>query len=360
MRRIDNPPNPFASSAQVWLEEPPRVALEVFEEEARSIVSENDSPDLPFRYSLNPYRGCAHGCAYCYARPTHEYLGFGAGTDFDSKIVVKVNAEALLRKKLASSRWHREPIAFSGVTDCYQPLEAAYELTRDCLQACVEFRNPVRIVTKSFLIVRDAELLGRLARRASCRVAMSMAFADRETVRALEPATPVPSRRFQAITELSHHGVEVGVMVAPIIPGWNDREIPEILERAHEAGATFATMMALRLPGNVESVFLQRLRERLPLRYERVVRRIQEIRGGSMSESGFFARNRGEGAYWKSIEGLFTVHARRLGLRTGAPVAKEASADSRSRRTSASSRRPPAAKGVQGLLPFAKKRSRPS
>ncbi|MFQ5592404.1 MAG: radical SAM protein, partial [Phycisphaerae bacterium] len=219
LRRIDNPPNPYLSQHVEWLEPPPQAKVEVFEELGGSILSRNDSPDLPYTWSVNPYRGCQHACSYCYARCSHEYLGFGAGTDFDTKIVVKLNAPELLRRALGARGWGGQSIHFSGVTDCYQPLEAAYKLTRRCLQVCLERRNPAHVVTKGFLVVRDSDVLSALAARAGVYVQISIPFSDAGVCSLLEPQTPPPARRFEAIRRLSDAGVPVGVMVSPIIPG---------------------------------------------------------------------------------------------------------------------------------------------
>ena len=198
-RSVSNPPNPWQSIHAEWLGEPPTAELEIFEEEARSIIAENDSPDVGFRYSVNPYRGCFHACSYCYARPTHQYLGWGAGTDFDRKIVAKVNAPELLRRELLRPSWKGETIVFSGVTDCYQPTEAVYGLTRRCLEVCAEFRNPVGIVTKGALIRRDLDLLGAMARETDVDVYISLIFADDGVAKAIEPNVSPPSQRFETI-----------------------------------------------------------------------------------------------------------------------------------------------------------------
>lgn len=314
LRRVDNPPNPFVPLYREWLEEPPAMQLEVYEERAKSILSENDSPDIPFRWGINPYRGCQHACAYCYARPYHEYLNLGAGTDFDSKISVKINAPELLEAELRHPRWRREMIAFSGVTDCYQPLETVYRLTEQCLRVCLAARNPIGIVTKSFLIARDADLLGQLASACGARVHMSIAFADDARARAIEPGAPPPSRRFEAMRRLRDAGVPVGVIVAPIIPGLNDRDIPNLLERAAECGAASATYTALRLPGSVKEVFFKRLRAALPDCAARVEARIRDMRGGGVSDPRFGRRMTGQGEYWASVQQLFEKTSARLGL----------------------------------------------
>lgn len=315
MKRVSNPPNPYLSAHHEWLEAPPPALPEVYVEQARSILSENDSPDLHFRWTANPYRGCQHACAYCYARPTHEYLGFGAGSDFETRLIVKENAPELLRKAFSSRKWRGELVAFSGVTDCYQPLEAAWQLTRRCLEVCLEFGNPTCVVTKSYLVRRDADLLARLSAEAAGHVCVSIPFADAKHCRLIEPQAPVPERRFEALRVLADAGVPVGVLVAPIIPGLSDSEIPRVLARAAECGARTAWFMPLRLSGNVEPVFFKRLREVLPLRAERIEHRLREIRGGGLNDCRFHDRMTGQGNYWEAIERLFKVSCQRYGLK---------------------------------------------
>ncbi len=314
LRPIANPPNPYSGETLEWLGPPPHTRLEVYEEHASSLLSENDSPDIPFRWSVNPYRGCQHACAYCYARPTHEYLGFGAGTDFDTRITVKLNAAELLDQELARSSWKREKIAFSGVTDCYQPLEAVYRLTQRCLEVCLARQTPVGIVTKSFLVVRDCDLLRRLHAAAGAHVLISIPFFDDDTARRIELGAPPPARRFEALRRLRDAGVPTGVLIAPLIPGLNDRDISRILERAAACGAQTASYTALRLPGNVANVFLERLRAALPLRAARIEALIRQMRCGRMNESRFSRRMRGVGNYWQGIRTLFEVSARKHGL----------------------------------------------
>ncbi len=313
-RPVDNPPNPWASTHVEYLEEPPSAALVVYEEEARSVLSENQSPDIGFRFSVNPYRGCMHACAYCYARPSHQYWGFGAGTDFDRRIVVKVNAPEVLRSEMMRRSWEGDTIVFSGNTDCYQPLEASYALTQRCLEVCLEMRNPVGLITKSALITRDAKLLGRLAREARCSVTLSVAFADTEMARKIEPWAAKPERRFEAMRALADEGVPVGVLVAPVIPGLNETAIPEVLERSKEAGAGWAGMVLLRLPAEVKPVFLERLDEAFPERAAKVKNGLLELRGGKMHNAAFGERFVGKGPRWEAIRTLFDVHAKRLGL----------------------------------------------
>ena len=314
LRLVDNPPNPYLSDQREWLEPPPEAKLEVYEEHAKTIITQNDSPDISFRWSVNPYRGCQHSCAYCYARPYHEYLGMGAGTDFDTKIVAKVNAPDLLRDELQKRSWSGEWIVFSGVTDCYQPLEAVYQLTRRCVEVCLERSNPMSIITKSYLVCRDAELLGELHRKAGCSVFVSIPFADDKTAKLIEPQAPPPSRRFESVRRLTAAGVPVGVMVAPIIPGLNDKEIPAIIKAASEAGAKLAGYTALRLAGSVAPVFLERLKAAMPLRAARIEARIRDMREGKLNDSRFGKRMRGEGNYWKNIKALFDLSLRRYGL----------------------------------------------
>lgn len=316
MRLIDNPPNPFDSVEREWLTEPPPVQLAVYEETAKSILSANDSPDIPFRFSVNPYRGCFHACAYCYARPTHEYLGFGAGTDFESKLVVKTNAASLLRAAFLKPGWQGELVVFSGNTDCYQPLEASWRLTRACLEVCAEFRNPVGVITKSVLVQRDLDVFERLHRQARVHVFFSIPFANDATARLIEPQAPAVSRRFEAMRRLADAGIPVGVSIAPVIPGLNDDDIAGILERAHDAGAREASYALVRLSGSVRDVFLQRIAAALPERARRIENRIREVRGGSLTKSGFFERQRGDGTYWNMIRDQWRLHARRLGFET--------------------------------------------
>ncbi|MCH9687762.1 MAG: PA0069 family radical SAM protein [Deltaproteobacteria bacterium] len=313
-RRVDTPPNPWESTHVEYLGEPPPVALTVFEEQARSIVSSNSSPDVPFTHSANPYRGCFHGCAYCYARPSHQYLGFGAGTDFERKLVVKTNAVELLRKTFMARRWKGEALAMSGVTDCYQPLEASYGLTRGMLEVCLEFRNPVGVITKGALVERDVDLFAALHRVTSVRAYMSIPFADDAMGRAIEPYAASVGRRFAALRTLSEAGVTTGVSISPVIPGLNDDQIPEILRRAREAGAQRAFMVMLRLPAEVRPVFLERLQQTLPLRASKVVHAIEQSRGGELYDPRFGHRMKGQGPRWAAIEALFGAHHRRLGF----------------------------------------------
>jgi DNA repair photolyase len=316
MRRpISNPPNPWQEAHIEWLGPPPEVALEVHEIEARSILSKNDSPDIPFTFSVNPYQGCYHGCAYCYARPTHQYLGFGAGTDFERKLMVKVNAPALLRSAFARPSWQGEELVFSGNTDCYQPLEASYRLTRQCLELCLEHRNPVAIITKGGVIQRDVELLGELARVTSVHVFLTIPFLDEGVRSVLEPFASPIERRFETLRRLSQAGVVCGVSLAPIIPGLNESDIPELLARAQRAGARHAFMTLLRLAAEVKDVFFERARAGLaPERVARIEHALREVRGGELYDPRFGKRMRGTGERWSMVEQLFEAQCKRLGL----------------------------------------------
>jgi DNA repair photolyase len=313
---LSNPPNPWSSTTVEWLGEPPNAPLHVYEERAKTIVNEIESPDVGMTWSLNPYRGCQHACAYCYARPSHQYWGFGAGTDFDRNIVVKVNAAELLREQFDRRSWKGESITFSGNTDCYQPLEASYRLTRACLEVCLDYRNPAHIITKSALVRRDIALLADLSRKARLGVTISIPFADDAMGRAIEPLASACSNRFETIRLLASTGIPVSVNVAPIIPGLNDTQIAEILERAKAAGADRAAMILVRLPKEVLPVFLERLEEAFPLRAAKVKRAILDMRGGKMNDADFGARMEGKGPRWDAISTMFELTARRLGLAT--------------------------------------------
>src|ERR671919_1993688 len=314
MQYVANPPNPWLTHSVEWLGEPPETKLEVFEEtDTRTIISHNDSPDVSFDYSLNCYRGCIHGCTYCFSRPTHEYLGFGAGTDFDRKIIVKVNAPTLLRKELMKPSWKGDEIVFSFTSDPYIPLEANYKLTRRCLEVCTEFRNPVGVITKSAMIRRDIDVLQELSKNAHLGVFLTIPFTDVESARAVEPYAPLPEARFHAMEALAAAGITVGIGIAPVIPGLTT-DIPVLLKRAKEAGAQHAFINMLRLPGSVAPYFEERLREKLPTKAERVLNRIREARGGKLNSSVFHDRMRGKGQYWNAQEKLFEVYCRKLGF----------------------------------------------
>lgn len=311
---IANPPNPWASSEVEYLEEIPLAKVELFDDASQTILAKNDSPDIGFNYSVNPYRGCNHACAYCFARPSHEYLSWGAGTDFDTKIVVKRDAARLLRAQFDRPSWKGELVMFSGVTDCYQPTEATLKLTRSCLEVCAEYRNPVSIITKAPLIERDIDVLQQLKRDASVHVAISVPIWDQDLARGIEPGVATPKRRIATIKKLTDAGLEVTVMVAPIIPGVSDDGMAYVLEAARDAGAKSAGYVLLRLPGSVKDVFETRIRAALPLRADKILHRVRETRGGKLYDSRWGVRGRGEGQYADAIEHVFESCVRRLGM----------------------------------------------
>lgn len=320
-----NPPNRFTAThterdfEQVehdedFLEAAAHPRTEYLRDSAQTVVTSNDSPDIPFRYSLNPYRGCAHGCGYCYARPTHEYLGLSGGLDFETKIFVKEDAPALLRDFLAKPRWQPEAIMMSGVTDPYQPAERDFRITRGCLEVLLEARHPVSLITKNALILRDLDLLRELAALRLVHVAVSITTLDAELARELEPRTSSPLGRFRAVRELAAASVPVAVMTAPIIPGLNDSEIPALLTAAAEAGATTAGFTMLRLPWSVRPVFLDWLARVRPLAREKVEHLIRDVRGGELNSTQWSERMRGTGALADQIAQLHRVCRRRCGL----------------------------------------------
>lgn len=292
----------------------PSLKTQILKDSSQTIVTENTSPDIGFRYSVNAYRGCEHGCSYCYARPTHEYLGFSAGLDFESKIMIKENAAALLRARLMRPSWKPEVIHMSGVTDCYQPIEREYQLTRQCLEVLAEFKNPASIITKNALITRDIDILKRMAEFNGIMVFISITTSDPELQKDLEPRTSRPESRLAAIKALSEAGIPVGVNVAPIIPGLNDHEIPGILKAAKDAGATLAGYTALRLPLAVRPLFEDWLEQNRPLRKEKVLNAIRDIRGGNLNSAEFGSRMKGEGVRADQYQQMFKLITRKLGL----------------------------------------------
>lgn len=314
-----NPPNRF----EPWQYEPdpeldpaeqplPRTRF-VLDRSVR-VLSFNDSPDLGFDVSLNPYRGCEHGCAYCYARPTHEYLGFSAGLDFESVIVVKPDAPELLRRELSSPRWQPRPIALSGVTDCYQPIERKWQLTRRCLEVLAEFRNPVCVVTKNHLVTRDLDLLAQLAAHRAAVVCLSISTLDAELARRLEPRASLPEFRLRAIEALARAGIPVGVLMAPVIPGLTDSEMFQLTRAAARAGARFACYSVLRLPHAVKDLFLDWLGRHAPLQKARILQRLQRLREGKLTDSRFGTRLTGTGPEAARLARMFEVACRRAGL----------------------------------------------
>src|ERR671910_1579693 len=281
----DNPKNRFEKievelgSGGLDAEEPGSEII-YLRDVSRSIIARNDSPDIGFDASINPYRECSHGCIYCYARPTHEYLGYSAGLDFESKVLVKEDAPDLLRRQLSSPRWKPQVLSISGVTDCYQPIEKKLRITRRCLEVLTEFRNPVAIVTKNHLVTRDIDLLSELARHDAAAVAVSLTTLDDDLRRIMEPRTSRPARRLAAVERLAASGIPVGVMTAPVIPGLNDHELPALLSAAAEAGASFAAYVPVRLPYAVTPIFEDWLERHYPERKEKVLGRIRSMRDG--------------------------------------------------------------------------------
>ncbi len=290
------------------------IATEYLPDDTQGIVSENDSPDIFFRYSLNPYRGCLHGCSYCYARPSHEYLGMNAGLDFESRIVVKQQAPQLFKEWLARPKWQPEPIMLSGVTDCYQPVERDLKLTRGCLEVAHAARQPMRIITKNALVTRDLDLLSEMAKWNGISVAISVTTLDAELARKLEPRTSTPEARLRAIAQLTAAGIPTSAMTAPIIPGLNDHEIPALLQVVAEAGAINAGYVMLRLPLAVEPIFLDWLEHAVPQQKDRVLSRLRSVRGGRLSSGQFGERLRGTGEIASQINQTFQLFAKKYGL----------------------------------------------
>jgi DNA repair photolyase len=292
-------------------EERPQRGTQYFRDETKSVITRNNSPDVGFETSLNPYRGCEHGCIYCYARPTHEYLGFSAGLDFESKIMVKTSAPDLLRAELESPRWQPQTLVLSGVTDPYQPVERKLGITRGCLEVLARFRNPVAIITKNRLVTRDVDLLRDLAAHHGVAVNISVTSLDSNLQRVLEPRTSSPQARLDAISQLRNAGVPTGVMVAPIIPGLTDHEVPKIMEACAKAGAQFAGYTIVRLPWAVAPLFEHWLEEHFPERKEKVLGRIRHLRGNRLNNSSWHTRMTGEGIFAEQIASMFAIACRR-------------------------------------------------
>ena len=296
--------------------EAPAARLSVYEDHSRTILSRNDNPELGFRWSVNPYRGCTHACSYYYARASRQRLDFGAGTDFDRKIAVKPKAAQLLGRAFRPRTWRSELVAFSGNTDCYQPLEAAWGLTRACLEVCLKYRHPVSLITKSALIERDLSLLVDLAAMGRCRVAISIPKGDRLTAKDLESGAPSPARRWETVSRLAEAGIPVGVMVAPIIPGLNDSEIVSILETAKKRGACYAWSSLLWLSPSVQQVFSERLMRRLPHLSARVLTQLRDCRRGTLDRGSEHGIRAGVGPRWEAIASLWRLTCQRLGFHT--------------------------------------------
>ena len=305
---------------QEYLREIANRKIEYLTDDSESIVSQNNSPDIPFRYSVNPYRGCAHGCSYCYARNTHEFLGFNAGLDFETKIIVKHDAAKLFRRFLAKDSWRPEPIMFSGVTDCYQPVERQHQLTRQCLRIALECQQPIEIITKNALVVRDLDILSVLAQKRLAHVFLSINSLTPKLAREMEPRTSIPAARIRAVSTLADAKIPVGVMVSPIVPGLNDSEIPAVLEAAKDAGAMAASYIMLRLPTTVEPVFIEWLERTQPTHAAKVLNTLRRIRGGKLSSAKWGERMKGSGSIANQIQNLFQLFARKYDLDHGLPA----------------------------------------
>ena len=319
----EDPPNRFTAitvDRTSWNAEDPLPRTRFFRDDTRSIIAYNDSPDVGFSASVNPYRGCEGGCSYCYARPTHEYAGLSAGLDFETKIFVKEDAPRLLRRELASRRWKPQLLALSGVTDPYQPIERRLRITRRCLEVLAEARNPTAVITKRDLVTRDLDLFEELNRYGAIAVKLSVTTLDRELQRAMEPRTSAPERRLTAIRRLSAAGIPVGVMVAPVVPGLTDQELPRILAAAAEAGATRAGYIMLRLPWAVAPLFDAWLERHVPERRKKVLNRLRHMGDGKLYDARFGRRQRGEGPFASQVQQMFAVSCSRLGLATSPPA----------------------------------------
>ncbi len=285
-----------------------------YRDSSKSIITFNDSPDIGMNASINPYRGCEHGCIYCYARPTHEFLGLSAGLDFETKIFVKENAPELLRKELSSRSWKPQPIMLSGNTDCYQPAERHFKITRSCLEVMAEFRNPVGIVTKNRLIIRDIDVLQDMISFNCASVAISVTTLDSTLANIMEPRTSQPNVRIDTIRKLSEAGIPVMVLIAPVIPGLTDHEIPGIIKQVVDAGAIKVGYVMLRLPYGVKDLFQDWLERHFPNKVNKVIHRIQSVREGGLNSANFGERMRGKGIFAKQIEDMFKVACRKHGI----------------------------------------------
>jgi DNA repair photolyase len=316
----DNPRNRFVPLDVVVDDEVdqdpsnPRPATILLRDTTRSIIAHNDSPDVGFDASVNPYRGCEHGCIYCFARPTHEYLDFSLGLDFETRILVKEDAPQLLRNELGAKSWRPQTLGFSGVTDPYQPVERKLQLTRRCLEVLAEFRNPVAMITKNHLITRDADLLGELARHGAAMACISVTTLDADLARVMEPRASAPRARLEAIRALADAGVPVGVLVAPVIPGLTDHEMLPIIAASREHGASFAGYVPLRLPFGLKDLFSEWLGRHFPDRREKVLNRVRSLRGGQLNDGNFHTRMQGEGPFAEQIAGMFKLACRKAGM----------------------------------------------
>ncbi|MEO8665543.1 MAG: PA0069 family radical SAM protein [Ignavibacteria bacterium] len=290
------------------------VATEFFNDHTKTILAKNDSPDLGAGYSINPYRGCEHGCIYCYARPTHEYLGFSSGLDFETKIMVKRDAPILLEEAFRKKGWEPQTIFFSGNTDCYQPVERKLQITRSCLEVFLKYRNPVAIITKNALVQRDIDVLKELSELQLVRVIISITTLKKEIQRKMEPRTSTPQMRLKTLEALSSNGISTGVNVAPVIPGLTDEEIPSILKEAAAHGAKFAGKVVVRLPFAVKDLFSEWVKREFPDRANKIIHRIMDLRGGKLYDSTWGKRMTGEGEWADTIHKIFEASCNKLDL----------------------------------------------
>ena len=295
-------------------ETPPAIATTVTEERARSIIATNESPDVGFDQSVNPYRGCEHGCVYCYARPSHAYLELSPGLDFETKLFAKTNAAQLLKEALAKPGYVVKPLAFGTNTDCYQPIERRYKVMRQLLEILAECEHPLTIVTKSALIERDLDLLAPMAAKNLVKAFVSITTLDRQLARRLEPRAASPQRRVDALRALASAGIPCGVMVGPVIPALTDKSLEHILEAAADAGATMAGWIMLRLPNEVRPLFKEWLAHHYPQRADHVISIVRQVRGGRENDPRFGSRMSGSGNFAELIEKRFAIACRRLGL----------------------------------------------
>ncbi len=304
----------FVRDEEISDEDYPDAKTVFYKDTSKSIISYNDSPDIFFNASINPYRGCEHGCVYCYARPTHEYFGLSSGIDFESMIFVKTDAALLLQKEMSAKKWTPQVVVMSGVTDCYQPFERRFQITRQCLKVLNDFQNPVGIITKNNLVTRDVDILKDMASWQGACVTITVTTLDPLLARRMEPRASTPANRLKAIEVLSKAGIPVTVNVAPIIPGLTDQEIPNILKAAAQAGAINAGYTIIRLPYALKDLFSQWLSEHYPHHKEKVLNRIKEMRGGVLYKSEFGRRMKGEGIFASTISDIFEMGCKKVGF----------------------------------------------
>ena len=317
----DNPINRFEGHyVDYQPEDRPEYKTRLFRDDTKNLISFNQSPDVPFEAGLNPYRGCEHGCVYCYARPFHEYLGFSSGLDFETKIMVKYDAPKLLRKTFLSPKWKPQVIAMSGITDVYQPIERKLLISRKCLEVFAEFRSPVGIITKNYLITRDIDLLQELSHYNCASIHLSVTTLNKDLGNKMEPRTSSPKRRLKAIEELAKAGIPVGVNIAPIVPGLTDHEVPEILKACRDAGALSAGYIILRLPYKVKDLFQTWLEQQFPDRKEKVLNRIRSMRDGNLTNPNFGERMKGKGEFYVQIKQSFDIHSKKLGFNKSSTI----------------------------------------